>query len=96
MHLPHLLEHLPHLQQLAQAPTLTPEELQLLESSLQRALENMATYRLVSATPLQLQEYFYLLDAYARDMSWQHMGARQRLAQDALRLCQALCHLPVS
>jgi hypothetical protein len=94
MQLTTLTRQLPRLQAVAQAPTVTEHELLLLESSVREALENVATHRLVSATPLQVQEYFYLLEAYAHDLSPQPPMARQRLGQDALRLLQLLAHVP--
>ncbi|RSK50055.1 hypothetical protein [Hymenobacter rigui] len=90
MQLSTLISQLPRLQAAALAPTVTEHELLLLERSVREALENMATPRLVAATPLQVQKYFYLLEAYAHDLSPQPPAARQRLGQEALRLLQAL------
>lgn len=90
MHLTTLLTQLPRLQAVAEAPAVTESDLLHLESSVRATLENVASYRLVSATPGQVQEFFYLLEAYAHDLSPQPARSRQRLAQQALWLCQDL------
>ncbi|MDU0372112.1 hypothetical protein ACFPAF_17045 [Hymenobacter endophyticus] len=90
MHLTTLLTQLPRLQAVALAPAVTEVDLLHLESCVRTTLENVASYRLVAATPGQVQEFFFLLEAYAQDLSPQPVRARQRLAQQALRLCQAL------
>ncbi|MCA8829399.1 hypothetical protein [Hymenobacter pini] len=70
--------------------TMTEQDVLLLESSVRTALENMAAYQLVSATPTQMQDYFFFLEAYAHDLSMQPLGARYQLVQEAWQLCQAL------
>ncbi|WBA42957.1 hypothetical protein [Hymenobacter canadensis] len=61
-----------------------------LESSVRDALEHVAPYRLVSATPQQVQQYFQLLEAYADDLEQHPLPVRQQLAREALLLCQTL------
>ncbi|MET4107654.1 hypothetical protein [Hymenobacter sp. UYP22] len=94
MHLTHLIEQLPRWQAVAQAPAVEQHELRLLESGLQQTLQHIASHRLVSATPQQLQTYFSLLEAYAQDVNQQPIATRQDLARQALRLCRALAHRP--
>lgn len=67
-----------------------------LESCVRAALEQVPSYRLVSAAPDQVQEFFYLLEAYAHDLGRHPVQTRQRLAQQALLLCKSLAPPVVS
>lgn len=94
MYLARLLDQYPQLHALLQAPSLTETELQRLEDTVRAGLENVATYRLVSATAAQMQTYLLLLDAYAQDMSQLPEVTRRQLATKALLMFRVLAHAP--
>jgi hypothetical protein len=84
MHLLHLLSQLDALRAGLHCPAPDERWLTDLEHTLSDTLGGLETYRLVVASPTQLQEYFFLLDAFA------HPATGQPLAQRRQRACQAL------
>ncbi|WBO85987.1 hypothetical protein [Hymenobacter yonginensis] len=90
MHLLHLLSQLDALRAGLHTPAPNERWLADLEHTLSDTLGGLETYRLVVASPTQLQEYFFLLDAFAHPATGQPLTQRRQQACQALLLLESM------